>query len=64
MKWWQKCTGDCTRSKNSIVYSFLNANVMYNVVTCRVGYSDFSKSPFSFCARSCSMICLLQLVTS
>lgn len=37
---------------------------MYNVVACWIGYSDFSKSPFSFCARSCSMICLLQLTTS
>lgn len=37
---------------------------MYNVVTFADVYSDFSTSPFSFCARSCSMICLLQLPDS
>jgi hypothetical protein len=34
---------------------------MYKVEVSRIVYSDFTNSAFSFSARSCSMICLLQL---
>jgi len=50
---------------NIIVYTLRNSDVMYSVGgrsdRLYVAYSLFSSSPFSFCARSYSMICLLQL---